>query len=162
MKWFLRIAGVILGLIVIMFIMGSTLPEQHTAKVTATFSSTPEAVWRVLNDFSTWPSWRSDLKEVRRTGDQRFTEINSDGDEVEYGVEESVPAQHMVTRIITPDLPYGGSWIYELSPAEGGCKLTITEKGEVYNPMFRFMSNYMFGHNATMETFLSDLRKKIQ
>ena len=41
--------------------------------------------------------------------------------------------------------------------AEGGSDLTITEDGEVHNVIFRFMSRFVFGHTATMDTFLNHL-----
>ena len=33
--------------------------------------------------------------------------------------------------------------------------LTITERGEVYNPIFRFMSRFVFGYTGTMESCLA-------
>ena len=33
----------------------------------------------------------------------------------------------------------------------------ITENGEVYNPLFRFMSRFVFGHTATIDKYLEDL-----
>jgi hypothetical protein len=35
--------------------------------------------------------------------------------------------------------------------------LRITEEGEVYNPLFRFMSRYVFGHYRTLEQYARDL-----
>ena len=66
-----------------------------------------------------------------------------------------------MTRIATLALPSAGAWTYELTPTSGGCTLTITENGEVYNPMFRFIANYMIGHTSTIEKYLDDLGKKI-
>ena len=63
----------------------------------------------------------------------------------------------IVTRIADKTLPFGGSWTYDLSPDGGGTRLVITENGEVYNPLFRFMSRFVFGHTATIERFLTDL-----
>ena len=41
-----------------------------------------------------------------------------------------------------------------------GCAVTITESCEVYNPIFRFMSRFVFGHSATIKRYLRDLGKK--
>jgi len=41
-------------------------------------------------------------------------------------------------------------------------EVTITEDGEVYNPIFRFMSAYVFGHTATIEQYLTDLESRVQ
>ena len=41
-----------------------------------------------------------------------------------------------------------------------GTRVSITERGEVYNPIFRFLSRFVFGHTGTMETYLRDLARK--
>ena len=48
-----------------------------------------------------------------------------------------------------------------IAPEPNGTTLTITEDGEVYNPIFRFMSRFVFGHEATMATYLSAAQKKL-
>lgn len=160
MKWFVRLLVLLGMLILAMLITGSVLPEKHTATASREFNAKPETVWAVLADFSQWPQWRSDLKEIR-TETNTFTEISTNGDSIEFRIDEFSAPERIVTRIITPDLPFGGSWTYELQPTESGCRLTITENGEVYNPLFRFMSKYMFGHTSTMEQYLEDLSKKV-
>lgn len=161
MKWFIRLLIVIAILILAMFIMGNALPEHHQATTTREFRAPRDSVWAVLTDFQQWPTWRSDLKAIQFK-DNEFTEVSSNEDAVMYRIEEFSPPERLVTRIATPELPYGGSWTYELNPTATGCSLTITENGEVYNPMFRFIANYMIGHTTTMEKYLDDLGKRIQ
>jgi hypothetical protein len=70
-------------------------------------------------------------------------------------VEQLVPDRMLVGRIANTDLPFGGAWTYELTPAgEGLTTLRITEDGEVYNPIFRFVSRFVMGHEATMKQYL--------
>ena len=57
-------------------------------------------------------------------------------------------------------LPFGGSWDYLIEPDGTGSKLTVTENGEVYNPIFRFVSRYVMGHTATMDKYLAALAAK--
>jgi hypothetical protein len=76
-------------------------------------------------------------------------------------VEQSVPNQRLVTRIADKALPFGGSWTYELTPTQTGTSLRVTENGEVYNPVFRFMSRFVFGHQRTMDGYLADLEKRL-
>lgn len=160
-KWIIRVL-VILGLLILaMVITGSILPEKHVASVSREFQSSREEVWTVLTDFGKWPEWRTDLKEIK-VGNKTFTEISTDGETIDFLIEDFQTPERMVTRITTPELPFGGSWTYELTPYGTGCRLTITENGEVYNALFRFMSKYMFGHTATMEKYLDDLNKKVK
>jgi hypothetical protein len=161
MKSVIRIL-IVIGLVILAIVTtGSLLPEKHEATVSRDFQASRDAVWVVLTDFSHWPEWRSDLKAIK-LGSNTFTEVSSSGEAVEYRIEEFTTPERMVTRIITTGLPYGGAWTYELVPTDTGCRLTITEEGEVYNPVFRFVSRFMIGHTATLEKYMDDLGKKIK
>ena len=76
-----------------------------------------------------------------------------------YELVEDVPTSRMVTRIRDTDLGYAGQWTYEFAPENGGTLVTITENGEVSNVIFRFMSRYVFGQTATIDSYLSSLAK---
>lgn len=39
--------------------------------------------------------------------------------------------------------------------------LAITEDGEVYNPLFRFVSRFLMGYDSTIDTFLRDIAKRV-
>ena len=65
-------------------------------------------------------------------------------------VEHARPPSPFVTRIADPDQPFGGT-DFDIAPDAGGTRLTITERGEVYNPIFRFMARVVFGYTGTME-----------
>ena len=42
-----------------------------------------------------------------------------------------------------------------------GTALTITEDGEIYNPIFRVLSKVVFSPYATIDTYQADLRKRL-
>lgn len=64
-------------------------------------------------------------------------------------------------RIADPNLPFGGTWTYDLVPGDQACSLTVTEDGEVYNPLFRFVSRFIIGHTATIDSYLKALQTKL-
>ena len=66
----------------------------------------------------------------------------------------------LVTKIADPKLPFGGTWTYEVQPDGTGSAVTITEDGEVYNPIFRFVSKFIMGHASTINGYLRALGKK--
>jgi len=76
-------------------------------------------------------------------------------------VDTAVPPSRFVTRIADPDQPFGGTWTFDITPENGGARLTITERGEIYNPIFRCMARFVFGYTATMEGYLRSLGKKL-
>ncbi len=86
----------------------------------------------------------------------RWVEHGADGT-IPYEVVERRPGERLVTQIADDDLPFGGTWSFELADAPGGTRVRITEDGEVYNRFFRFMSRYVLGHTAGVERYLADL-----
>jgi uncharacterized protein YndB with AHSA1/START domain len=164
MKWLLI---VVVGLAIVagfIAIIGTLLPRAHSASRSASFAVTPEAVWKTITDVEAFPSWRADVKSVKalpdREGRKAWIEETSSGS-IPLVVERSEAPLVLVLRIADPDLPFGGTWTYEIASAGRGSTLTITENGEVYNPIFRFMARFVFGYEATMTAYLSSLEKRL-
>lgn len=163
MKWALIALGAIISLALIVTAIGALLPKQHVASRSALFKQSAATVWQTITDIESFSAWRTDLKGVERLPDREgrpvWREVSRQG-AMTLEIVESSPPNRLVSRIADPDLPFGGSWTYELAEADAGTKLTITENGEVYNPIFRFMSRFVFGHTATLEAYLKALGKK--
>jgi uncharacterized protein YndB with AHSA1/START domain len=158
-----RIAILIVGglgaLLLALVAFGYALPVAHVATRDAVLPAPPGRVFLVLTDVEAFPKWRSDVQAVEmiaRTPHVQWRERGSDGT-IAFEVQESDPPRRLVTRIADQTLPFGGAWTFVLEPADGGTKLTITENGEVYNPLFRVMSRFVFGHTATIDRYLRDL-----
>ena len=159
----IAIVGVVVLVGVVAALIGSTLPKTHTASRSILLHRSPKEVYDVVRDFGSAPSWRSGVKSVevktQPDGKVQFSEVGSDT--IDYAVDEDVPGQKLVTRILNTDLGYGGKWTYEFIPeGGGGTRVKITEDGEVSNVLFRFMSRYVFGHTATIDTYLTSLAKR--
>lgn len=163
MKWILIVIVVIVALVAVAFLIGSMLPKGHTATRTLRVNQSPAAVWAVITDAQAMPSWRLNVVKVERLADQNghpvWRETYKNGDSLPLEMVESVPPTRLVGRIADPKLPFGGTWTYEITPVEGGCTLTITERGEVYNPIFRLVSSFM-NRAATIEEYLTYLARK--
>ena len=154
------IAGAIIALIGVVAAIGSALPVEHHAAREAVYPVSRDSLYALITDVERFPAWRSGLARVERRpgagGTERWLEAGGDG-EILFEVAESVPGRKRVTRIADPGLPFGGTWTFELEDAPPGTRLRITEDGEVYNPIFRFMSRYVFGHARGIERFHADL-----
>lgn len=164
MKWILIVLGIIAGLVAVVAIIGMLVPRKHVASRTAKYQQSADTVWETITDFESAPAWRTDLKTVERLPDLNghavWAEISRQG-RMPYEVTVSEPPNQMVLRIVDDKLPFGGTWTYEIAATEdGGSTLTITENGEIYNPIFRFMARFIFGYHGTMETYLKDLGRK--
>lgn len=163
MKWALIILGALVVAVIVVVAVGYMLPVAHVAVREARFAEPQDAVWSAITDVPAFPSWRADVTAVdtlpSRDGRKRWVE-EAGGERITFEVVESEAPRKLVVRIADPSLPFGGSWTYLLAPSDGGTTLAITENGEVYNPIFRFMARYVFGHTATMEKYLASLGKR--
>ena len=160
MKWALLAVAVVVALAALIALIGALLPQSHVATVQRHYSAAPESVWTAITDVEAFPGWRSDMTSVRRLpdldGKARWQE-KSKQDSLTFEVMEQVRTARLVTRIADQGLPFGGTWTYELKTENGGTNLAITEQGEVYNPIFRFVSRFVMGHSATIEKFHNGL-----
>lgn len=64
-------------------------------------------------------------------------------------------------QIANDNLPFGGTWEFKIASQDNHTKITITEDGEVYNPIFRFISKYIIGHRKNVRLYLDDLSKEV-
>jgi hypothetical protein len=163
LKWIGFVVLILGGAVVVMALVGTSLPVKHTATRSDTFKAAPQQVWDVISGPPTWRPEVTHYEELpARDGHRMWIEYGKADSKMTYEVVESDPPQKLVTRIADANLPFGGTWTYEITPAsDGGATLTITENGEVYNPIFRFMSRYVMGYTATMDRYLRDLQNKL-
>ena len=155
------VVSVIGGLVLVVGIValvGSTLPRNHVASRSILLHRPPPEIYAVVRDFASAPKWRSDVNQVDIESPIYFREVGKNGT-INFELVEDVPAQKMATRIRDTNLGFGGQWTYTFAPENGGTLVTIREDGEVSNVIFRFMSRYVFGQTATIDTYLTSLAK---
>jgi hypothetical protein len=156
------IAIAILGLVVaVVAVIGYMLPKNHLASRSSHFRQPPQAVWDVI---AGPPDWRPDIRSweklAPRDGRRTWKEIDKHGEAITYESVEESPPRRLVTRIADPTLPFGGTWTYAIEPEPTGCQVTMTEAGEIYNPIFRFMARFVLGYSGSIETYLKALHAK--
>ena len=160
MRTLLWVGGSLVLLIVLVAAMGWLLPVGHVASRSATIAAPPDEVFAVVSNVEAFPSWWKDVSRVEMlpsaNGRTRFRQHDSTGTIVMEIVERTAP-RRVVTAIADPDQPFGGTWTWEIAPEGSGARVTITERGEIYNPIFRFMARFIFGYTSTMESALAAL-----
>ncbi len=137
MKIALIAAGSLIAIIAVVAIVGLLLPQTHTASRRARYEQPPEKLWAAV---------------TRYKGD----------DNLPTKVEISDPPRRLVTRVMDPHHNFGGTWTWEIEPSGQGSLLRITENGEVYNPIFRFVSRFVIGQTKTIETALKSFGENVQ
>ena len=114
---------------------GASLPTAHVASRSKRLPARPETVWGLINDPVATKGWGGDVK----------TEV----------VERDAP-RLLVTKIVGQSA-FGGTWTFEIAPeGHDASTLTITERGEIYNPLFRAVSRAM-GQTRMIDVYLAKL-----
>lgn len=165
-----RIIAVLIALVAILIVVTTAIgwmtPVKHVAVARATIAKPPAEVWPLITDLEHWPDWNGGT--MQRLPDREgrpvwaYTDANGRIASEVVAVSMSNGEGRMVTRIVDQDLPFGGSWTWEIAPADGGgsSRVSITENGEIYNPFFRFMARFFLGYTSSMEGSLKNLAKK--
>lgn len=135
----------------------SWLPVAHVAERSVEIAAPPERVWAALTDVSAFPSWRPDVARVERLPDATWREHGKHG-AITYRVTAAEPPSRLVVRIVDETLPYGGEWEYRVVPG----RVTIIERGEIYNLFFRVMARFVFGYTRTIEAYLWALKRRVE
>lgn len=164
MRWLIGGAAVLAVVVALVLAVGYMLPVRHVASRQIALSAPLATVWQAITDVPTMPRWRGELKGIEVVSGAndklRWRETSNDG-AITFEVVESVPLRRLVSRIADEKLPFGGSWTYELTPNGSGTTLTIREDGEVYHPVYRFVSRFVLGHHATMDRYVSSLQRHL-
>jgi Polyketide cyclase / dehydrase and lipid transport len=165
LKIVLLTGAVLVGAGLVVVLIGLLLPKQHVASRAITLHRKPEDLFQLISDFKAAPSWRSDVHAVELLpsidGHIRYREKGTNG-AITMEIVESNPPSRMVARIADKDLPFGGIWIFDISSTAGGCRLNITERGEIYNPVFRFVSRFLLGYHQTLDIYLRNVSRKFE
>ena len=163
MKWVFVGAGGVLGIGILLYVIGLFLLQAHVASSSVLIRQPVDSVWRVVRTFDEYDTWWPEVSSVERLPDrdgQELWTLRQRTGELPMQVIESTAAERLVTRIADDNLPFGGTWTYELREQDGGTLVTVTEDGEIYNPFFRVMSKPIFGYHRTQGSYLSALAQK--
>ena len=157
MKIFFVALGIIAALIIVIVAIGALLPKRHVATRSARLKAAPETVFRLISGPQ---DWRSDLREYKfyeEDGRHMIRETDKHGQTITYEIVLSQYPTQLKRTIADKSLPFGGSWTWQIQSTSEGSVVTITEEGEVRNPVFRFVSRFFIGLTRTLDNYLAML-----
>ncbi|HYW32997.1 MAG TPA: SRPBCC family protein, partial [Gemmatimonas sp.] len=143
MYWILFVMGVIVAVVIALIVGGLTTPRTHVASRVVRLRATPETVWAIVRDVGSYASWRPEVQSTLVEGAE-WEESSSRGS-MRFGVTHDEPPVQFGARILDEDLAFQGEWFWRIDADAGGSRVTLTERGEVGNPVFRFIGTHMTG-----------------
>jgi uncharacterized protein YndB with AHSA1/START domain len=161
LKWVLALVGSLIALVVLPLILGMFLPKQHVAISSVTLRQPPDSLWIVMFNLADYPAWWPDVRSMERRQDDAGGEIwvqtDTQGRELPLEMVKSDPPARLVMQIADERLPFRGSWTYLIEPAAFGSMVTVTEEGEIFNPVFRLVARVFLGYHGTIDRYLQAL-----
>jgi len=159
-KWILRVTAVVVVAIVALVAAGLLLPREHVAASAVTLRQRPESVWATVRDLGGVPRWWAAVATATRVADPAGREVwrqDVGGFPMTFVVTDAAAPRRLVTTIeAPPGAAFGGTWTYELTAADGGTRITVTEAGWIANPFFRVMAQ-LGGLHRTIDGYLTAL-----
>jgi hypothetical protein len=164
MKGIFIIAVILLLPVLVMLVAGLLQPVKHSVTRSIHLNQKPEVVFELLADSTNLPAWSSTVGTVEplpaqdgkpavrctlKWGHMEMIMIQS----------ECAPPSRLVTTMTKPGGTLLGTWTYQITPDAAGCRVELTEEGELKNPFFRIMAR-MRGLDANITQTLRDLSKK--
>ena len=164
MKWLLIVMAALAVAFALMAIIGLFVSREHRATSTITLRQPVDSIWKVVRDIGGVPAWFRAMEKSERLPDRAGHEVwrqKMSGFDVPIIVLESTPPRKLVTQIDPKArTAFGGTWTYELTPDGGGTRVSVSETGWIGNPVFRFMSRFLFGYYGSLDKYLHALAKR--
>ncbi len=153
----------IVAVIVAIIVGGLVTPRDHVVSRSVLIPDSVDAVWNTVRDFGRYGEWRTELEDSSLIDPEqpqiRWRETSTRGS-VAFGVTEERAPNRLVARILDEDLPFSGEWSWQLTAEGSGTRVTITERGSVPNPIFRFIASHFIGFTKSMDGYLSALARQ--
>lgn len=163
MKWILYLAILIGVLVAAVFGIGYALPAQTTVTRSITLKEKPAIVFAALADVQHFAEWNRNTEKVEILppvdGKETTRQTLKGGMVMTIITAESNPPTRLVRQLGDANGPFVGSWTYDLTPADDGTQVKLTEVAEFKNPLFRVMTK-IFGQTKYIDEHLEDLAKK--
>jgi uncharacterized protein YndB with AHSA1/START domain len=164
LKVVLWVAIALVAVLNVCIILGMRAPREHVVSRSVVLNQQPAKVWQVLTDYASQPQWRPDVKSVKRLPDMNGMEVWREDYKMGGGetlvTEQWVPPSYLVRTIADENGPVQGSWEFRIESAGAGVsRVTIVEHGSVSNPLWRFVSAYVYRYRY-IDDFLKQLGAK--
>lgn len=157
------------------------LPETRTVSSTGLIEADPRAVWTLLARVEDYPSWRKSVVRVRplpgregpvhsargpepglRRPPAGWTEVDRHGGRVRWRVLEAEAPERLALEVTEGWPPYRGRRVIRLSPEDDVTRVSIGQRGEIGNALFRWAGPYFSSPNRDPARLISALADRIE
>jgi ribosome-associated toxin RatA of RatAB toxin-antitoxin module len=150
--------------IVILIWLGKGIPEEHVASGAIDVSASAEEAFALIENVSEHPSWNKVVSKVEMLPEKHGLQTCR----MHMGRNSFVlvRTKHQPPRVIEQTIsdergPFGGTWLYTITPKAGGCEIKLTENGRVKSPLPRAVMKYVMGYHMYLNMQLKALGARL-
>jgi len=162
MYWILFVMGLIAAIAIALVVGGLVTPRAHVVSRTTLLPAAPDDVWHAIHEVARYAEWRHDLEDVDVVDpgppQLQWREMSTRR-ALTFGVTRDEPPHRFAARILDEDLPFTGEWTWHVRADGTGTRVTITERGEIGNPVARFIGAHFIGHAKSLDRYLLELAR---
>jgi len=151
----------LVGSVIGTYVYGSSQPEEHEVLAYVDVPVSVDEAYALLSDLEARPSWRPRVDRIGRIHDdgegrQVWRELDHGGDRFDLKVMALTPPHEVVFATASPEqIGYDAVWTWHLRATDTGSLVTLTEVGEIDNPLWR---GIFYLRSGPEETVLSELQ----
>jgi hypothetical protein len=157
MVWKIILGIVVFG--VIAFAAMNLIPATREGGASIEMQALPEQIVAVLRDVQDQKSWRSDIKEIKLSGDD-WIEVTSRDEEITFRWTLLTPERAELA--FSSRAGYAGKWIATLSPIANGTRMEVVERTTIPNPISRLIARIIFDPAVFSQSYLSQLKARVE
>lgn len=132
MENYLIVIAVLVAAGLLAWLVGKSLPREHTITRNLVLSQPRERVWNVLTNYAAQPEWHPDIEEViRLEGDESWTrwrELHSRDVVKQVHVVQSTPPRNIVWGFREEHGFFEGQWNVDLADEADATRIEITQR----------------------------------
>jgi uncharacterized protein YndB with AHSA1/START domain len=159
----LGVVGVIALAMLVLYVLGRRLPEEHIASASITLKQPQAVVWDAISDIAGHKQWVKGLTKLERMPDRDNHPVwrqQMGRNSFLLEISELQPPTRMVGTIADEAQFFSGNWEYVVTPEGEGTRVLLTERGRVKLAIPRAMMEYLMGKDTYLKKHLRDLAAK--
>ena len=165
MMWILIMLGCVLGLVALVFLVGSLLPERYGARGYVDVDESAEELWPKLLDHRAHPMAAKMAKGVEDLPDENGLPVWLESlgpSKIRVHTVESVSPSRLVREMADTVVPMTARAVIELEHRDGGCRIrmsndTVIKRGTWHVPVFRVMLVLCSGLRGGIKAYLAQI-----
>jgi len=143
MYWILFVMGAMAAAVIALLVGGLATPRAYTVTRTAMLRATSEQIGRALRSIIV----DNPQLELRDTEPEALS--------------AGMMSARLTARLIADDQSDAGEWTWTLAPEGDATRVTLTERGDIANPIARFVRAHVSGYHRAIERQLQELEAQV-